>query len=656
MRQNKMKNIIKNKNSLHKISDGMKIHMKKILISGGIVMIPLLALTIFLSPNIVHALAGGVWGGVGGFSPDVRGSVNNYEEFTGGEVGISKTVNLSNMGSVGGGSSYSDCVSATGFQYSQHTTPEDSATGDIWHNITIKYFAQVINKNTGQEYANNAVIPNGADLILRFVPHKNQHVFWYIIGGWYDSPYGSWDKDLKVPDASKRTLAYTCAHYRPAVWDGTAFGGALWGGANGTSTIAGKTPVYWSVVVQPPAKSLGKVSGLTCGTASIVNGATEYPCKVVLPLTAAGKPDTTTQTANFVFGATNSLTYGNDFPLGHAHVNNSPAYHTFPTTTLAFNFKVSTATSTANPTVIIRGATTTTPYTTKTYTITGTDPDETKLPTLHYFANVDKSVTNGKLTTYNVGPLPANPNYVVSGTSQTFTAKWSDVGDKKVCVVAQSKSEALSNWSCLNVTVACPDDQHWDTMVLKCVPNKQISINKNYICSSDGLSATISWSSVPGSAGYRVYNALPPANLVGSTIIPPTTTGVVDAPGSYKVANVDSKGKETFSKQTLSVSCSSTCNNGATNWPACDNNNGTSTPVLSLCTGTAPVGDYVIKDLGGTSSSTWTYIENDDENHIISTSTDTLINGQCKWTCFASDSSYTYSQGVNRCIATSIHQ
>jgi hypothetical protein len=311
------------------------------------------------------------------------------------------------------------------------------------------------------------------------------------------------------------------------------------------------------------------------------------------------------------------------------------------------------------PTVHISGPSTGMPGDKLTFIVSGTDPTvDADVSTLHFYVTASSS---GKIkdTSQAVSLLPPNGVLAKSGQEETFTAAWKIAGRKYICALAENKSSVQSvDWSCITVDIGS------STVIPSPVAKGD----------PDCSTRSIEWLPVSGASYYEysTYSASSGLGPISST----TATKLSSlADNTYYVRTVAPSGTSDWSEFVMkcanpcsvcnysySGSCVAGLQSGNLINTECASSGCSATDTRSCtaptikCTGTAPVGNYVIRDYDNTSSSTWSYIENDEENNAILDSNDPRIKGQCKWTCFANDNNYTYSQGVNRCIATSIHQ
>ncbi len=69
--------------------------------------------------------------------------------------------------------------------------------------VTITYDTEIINSDNNSIVWDTSEVPVGANLILKFKPHKYTDIFWFGSGYSYDSPYGQWRENAAPPKSQK---------------------------------------------------------------------------------------------------------------------------------------------------------------------------------------------------------------------------------------------------------------------------------------------------------------------------------------------------------------------------------------------------------------------------------------------------------------------
>jgi hypothetical protein len=57
---------------------------------------------------------------------------------------------------------------------------------------TVEYHTKVFNSSSGIQYGNNITVAQGDNLTFTFEEHKKQDISYFVVGGGYGSPYGTW--------------------------------------------------------------------------------------------------------------------------------------------------------------------------------------------------------------------------------------------------------------------------------------------------------------------------------------------------------------------------------------------------------------------------------------------------------------------------------
>lgn len=289
---------------------------------------------------------------------------------------------------------------------------------------SVGYYADVINKDTGQPLGTSSTVPYGARLSFKFLPHKNSHIFWSTSGNFQDTPNGTWINGADRPgDLCSRS-------------DNIIANAAGWSGI-----IAGKKKkgqrVYWDgyahYVVSPPSKQISGLSGLSCDGSSSAMDCT---------MNKAG-----TYTVDFNFDSAGGRLWagggerGKDCEMTGADSASVPAQRITYTITVEPEEKENDSPSSpaAAPALGVGGSCIVgEPF---LISMTSTDPDGDQL---RYLVDWDADGSTDQI----VPPT----GYVLSGTTQTASRTYSIPGSKTVKVRAEDEAGALSDWSTLSFT------------------------------------------------------------------------------------------------------------------------------------------------------------------------------------------------------------
>lgn len=332
-------------------------------------------------------------------------------------------------------------------------------------NITISYHAQVTDA-AGNIIACGSSVPAGTALKLSFISHVYTDVYWFGTGFSFDSPYGEWRANGEAP---------------PVSWEEKDYTGTIYTGAGGS----GDTPLaaYRPLVVNPPVKTIGGLSGFGC-TASGSDGS-----QLCTPLQGG------TYTPVFNFGDTygyfywrfknlnNGVGVGDNIPLVTFTTPGNPSqipyygpngydYHG-EGITLGDTYKLQVPAQAiqcpitvlppignppATPTLTSGGACVV--GTPNAVNVQSTDPDGDQL---RYGIDWD---ANGVVDQW------APPSgYVNSGTLQSISRTYAIAGSKTVKALAQDKNGNTSGWA---------------SLTFKCSGSTTVGINEGDTGGNDG--------------------------------------------------------------------------------------------------------------------------------------------------------------------------
>lgn len=302
--------------------------------------------------------------------------------------------------------------------------------------VTITYLADILNLDTNTILSDNATIPVGTHLLLRFKPHVYEHITWFGTGYAFDTPYGDWVAEAKAP-----TPVLPGDHpMRPRnTCNPKDFLQRLIEFSNGSFDA------YVPLAVNPPVKTLTDLSHLDCGTLSPEG---HMLCTVTSPGTVTAKFNFAPTYGTFYYRLLERLAgaaacYGGNAPL---YKEDTPFTLRVPATSIPFTFTAQGAETTRRPpaTPVIAGPTTGLINDTQAFTVTGTDPDGAQLQ-----YGLDWT-GDGVVDQW----LPGPPQLVTSGTPQPFTRIWSVVGPKTFRAKARNTFGLESGWATHTITLS----------------------------------------------------------------------------------------------------------------------------------------------------------------------------------------------------------
>jgi hypothetical protein len=326
--------------------------------------------------------------------------------------------------------------------------------------VSITYNVSILeldaNSNVIRPLPNGTSVPSGTRVLLRFEPHQYSDIYWFGIGGGYDSPYGDWVAGAGAPAESERCAPKNLYH---ASFVTTGTGHTNW------------LDLFAALTAAPPAKSITTSAGVSCvGTPDGVSK--------VCTMGAAGP-----FTANFIFSPTQGEFYsgykgipgksqsGHQNQIGGNYCaeysrrlgNVSMSLYggkkaaggdytlQVPQQTIPVNLTVTAPVGTPPSTPSLNSGGSCTLGTPHAITITANDPDGDRL---RYGVDWD---ANGSIDEY----VPAS-GYVNSGTAQTVSRTYATAGGKTVNVIAQDEGGLSSGWAAINFNCSPPPDEEDD--------------------------------------------------------------------------------------------------------------------------------------------------------------------------------------------------
>jgi hypothetical protein len=112
-------------------------------------------------------------------------------------------------------------------------------------NITIKYNVEIRDFITNMLITDGASVSVGSKIVLKFLPHKSEDIYWFGTGYSTDSPYGDWIANTAPPVAACLEKDFN---------------------GNTTWRVNQTVGVYIPLVVSPPTKTITGLDNLSCDT------------------------------------------------------------------------------------------------------------------------------------------------------------------------------------------------------------------------------------------------------------------------------------------------------------------------------------------------------------------------------------------------------
>lgn len=306
--------------------------------------------------------------------------------------------------------------------------------------ITVKYYAKVVDATTGKAINDGSTIPVGTKLQLVPMNHKNADISWVGNGYSSDTPYGHWQS-------------------------GAGFPGSC--GASdfvGTYTSGVTYKIFVPLSINPP-----QISYSNNGTAKLSCNQSKSICTVTSPgsITASVVFDNTFGKFYYQYKiGTLAACHGNSVPMAYmgnanwfdlfndgsqvycsACGNKAPYILNVPSRTITFNLTAVDPNNPPNkPTIIPSGANTNLTINNQTFALSATDPDGDQV---RYGIDWDNNNTVDQWR-------PAGGVYVNSGTAQNVNRSWATAGTYTFKVRTQDANGSNSGWTSHTITISDP--------------------------------------------------------------------------------------------------------------------------------------------------------------------------------------------------------
>ena len=357
--------------------------------------------------------------------------------------------------------------------------------------VTVRYYAEIVNVDTGAIINDTDSISVGTKIRLRTSPHLGDHVDWFGTGYSNDSPNGEWISSATRPPAPTYTYNdfFTGAPITETSYCAPQY-------FVGSDSVTGY-PVYIPLSINPPlAKATTVSSNLSCGTQNIdVDGTLTQDCTVASVGNITVGFNIPSTYAKFYYGYYHPGQYVNFAQVVAPGCKaNSTAMRTavrspitnygevlqaglsasdytlnVPQQTITFNLTAAAAANTAPINLTITGPTTGVINTAYTFNLTATDPENN---TLRYGIDWDN---NGSVDEWVPGT-----GYVNSGTSQSSNRSWATDGSYSFQALAQDSNGASSGWVGHTISIGAP-----------IVPGASCVVTRTLISDADGTNAGI---------------------------------------------------------------------------------------------------------------------------------------------------------------------
>lgn len=313
---------------------------------------------------------------------------------------------------------------------------------------SVQYSARALDPATGASLCNSTV-PRGKQVRLEFTPYSSGDIYWVGTGYAWDSPYGDWMASAAAPP-----LAQMCVD-KNYYW------------SNGDDSH-----FYASLSLDPAAKSIGNVSGLSCaspeadGSMNCVAGSEGVYAPIFNFASTYGhfyqaQRDGSSNSCSWGHSSTNPKLYTSEnvyWPMdgtGWRYCSgNAPYTLTVPAQSISCSITVVDANGNppAPPAVqpAVSGAQclTGSPHTIK---VSATDPDGDDI---RYFVDWDSNGVADQI-------LPAS-GYVASGTELAASRTYAVEGAKSVKVMTQDDRGLTSGWTTHSFNCATPENPDVD--------------------------------------------------------------------------------------------------------------------------------------------------------------------------------------------------
>ncbi len=307
--------------------------------------------------------------------------------------------------------------------------------------IKVRYRTQIA-KESGEALLGGETLTPGTKVKLKVLPYESNDIYWFGLGGVYDSPFGEWRAGSTPPAAGCQDKDYTSL------------------GISGIPTV---TSVYhrymfFDLVMSPPTASIAETQNLDCG--ALVGGVAT--CSVVAegPVKASFK--FTPTTGKFYYSYFNRKPFeglANPKPLSQVSAADRAACLaqteefggytvSVPEITKPYTFVADADPENQPPTVpVVTGTGWAKPGQSYSFSSVSTDPDGDQI---RYAVDFD---SNGITDT----SLPGS-GYVSSGAAMSTSKSWAALGTYTIKVKAEDTPGGLSSgWATHQVIVSEED-------------------------------------------------------------------------------------------------------------------------------------------------------------------------------------------------------
>ncbi|HWO07129.1 MAG TPA: hypothetical protein VNM40_00940, partial [Candidatus Paceibacterota bacterium] len=117
-------------------------------------------------------------------------------------------------------------------------------------NVSVAYHIEAKNADTGQVISCGSTVTQGTKIMFRFIPHEYSDLYWFSLGGSFDTPYGHWIA------AAGKPVADMCTYLPEQDFVNTKRTTEL------SDNVTGD--FYVSLSIAPPAKGIAVSGALSC--------------------------------------------------------------------------------------------------------------------------------------------------------------------------------------------------------------------------------------------------------------------------------------------------------------------------------------------------------------------------------------------------------
>lgn len=306
--------------------------------------------------------------------------------------------------------------------------------------IKVRYRMQVT-RESGEVLMGGETLMPGATVKIKLLPYASNDIYWFGLGGVYDSPFGEWRAGATPPTAGCQDKDFTSI------------------GISGIPTVSRMYHRYmfFDLVLTPPTASLGALENLNCGA---LNGGIAT-CTVVAEGPVKASMNFTPTFGNFYysyFNATPVNGLSNPRPLSQipaaeraACLSSTAPFGNYtvnvPAITTQYTFSATDEPGNQPPAVpTISGPAWGRPGQTLSFDFVSTDPDGDQI---RYGVDTDNDGAT------NI--LAPGAGYVSSGASQSTTRTWTALGTYSFKVKAEDQPGLSSGWATKTVTISEED-------------------------------------------------------------------------------------------------------------------------------------------------------------------------------------------------------